>query len=249
MLVLLPPSETKRDGGTDDAPLDLLRLSYQGLTPTRRTVLASLRSLSRNLTTMAAALKLGPALHGELVRNREVRSSPTMPALDRYTGVLFDALEAGSLPPEAREFAAGRVVVHSALFGLLGAADPIPAYRVSYDSRLPGLTLRNTWSGPISAELERQEGLILDFRSEAYVRLGPVPESRDSFYLRVVSEGADGKVRALNHFNKKSKGIFLRQLLLAGRDHESVDSLLSWAADSGWRLSIRGTRELELVVR
>jgi cytoplasmic iron level regulating protein YaaA (DUF328/UPF0246 family) len=249
MLLLLPPSETKRDGGADDAPLDLARLSHQGLTSTRRAVLASLRSLSRNLSTMSAALKLGPTQQFELLRNRAVRTSATMPALDRYTGVLFDALSAGSLPGESREFAAGRVVIHSALFGLLDATDPIPAYRVSHDSRLPGLPLRGTWSGPISAELGRHDGLIIDLRSESYVHLGPVPVSRNSFSLRVVAEGADGRVRALNHFNKKGKGEFLRELLLARRDHDSVDSLLSWAAESGWRLSTSGTRELELVVR
>ena len=61
-----------------------------------------------------------------------------MPAIDRYTGVLFDALDAPSLDADAREFARETVVVHSALFGLVGALDEIPAYRLSHDSRLPG---------------------------------------------------------------------------------------------------------------
>ena len=88
------------------------------------------------------ALKLEPRQAAEVERNRRLRDAPTMPAIDRYTGVLFDALDASTLSTEARAFAATTVVVHSALFGLVGALDPIPAYRLSHDSRVPGVRLR-----------------------------------------------------------------------------------------------------------
>src|SRR5690554_2576168 len=117
MLILLPPSETKRDGGAEGSSLDLGRLSFPELAGPRRSVSSELRKLSSNLTTMAAALKLGTGQQHELLRNRAVRTSPTMPAIDRYTGVLYDALDAQSLPSDAREFAARHVAVHSALFG------------------------------------------------------------------------------------------------------------------------------------
>jgi cytoplasmic iron level regulating protein YaaA (DUF328/UPF0246 family) len=197
---------------------------------------------------MSAALGLGPKQSFEVDRNRALSTSPTMPALDRYTGVLFDALDAPTLDPAAREFASGHVVVHSALFGLVGAADPIPAYRLSHNSRLPDLALRSTWSNAVSTVLARQDGLMIDLRSEAYVDLGPIPAGRDAFVVRVVAEGADGRVRALNHFNKKGKGLFVRRLLQAGIDHDSVDSLLEWATGSGISLARKGESELELVV-
>ena len=64
-----------------------------------------------------AALKLGPKLADEVDANAALFTSPTAPALDRYTGVLFDALDAGSLSPAAR----ARLAVGSALFGVVGA--------------------------------------------------------------------------------------------------------------------------------
>jgi cytoplasmic iron level regulating protein YaaA (DUF328/UPF0246 family) len=245
VLLLLPPSETKRDGGTDGATLDLAALSFPGLTRQRRAVIAATRRLARNLSTMANALKLGPSQHFELIRNRQLGTSPTMPALDRYTGVLYDALDAESLSPAEREFANRHVVIHSAMFGLLRAADPIPAYRLSHDSRLPGLSLKKTWREPIASVVVPIDGLVLDLRSEAYVELGPTPEA---FFLRVVTEGADGQRRALNHFNKKGKGEFVRAVVRAGIDHPDIESLLDWAAREGIALGLGAPGELELVV-
>lgn len=248
MLIVLPPSETKRSGGVEGSQLDLSLLSYPSLSKARRTVLSATKSLSSNLQTMALALKLGPSQHFEVIRNRELRSSPTLSALERYTGVLYDALDAAGLDLAAREFAGRTVVIHSAMFGLLGANDPIPAYRLSHNSRLPALSLKEAWRNPVSAELGAHSGLVLDLRSEAYVELGPVPAAVDSYYLRLVSVGVDGQKRALNHFNKKGKGEFTRALIIAGIDHPNVESLLSWARSNSLRLELGAPGELILEV-
>lgn len=245
MLILLPPSETKRSGG-DGPPLDLAALSFPALTPARRQALAAVRALSRNLAAAAGMLRLGPASATEAARNRVVATSPTMPALDRYDGVLYDELDAASLPSAARRFAAGQLAIASALFGLTGALDPIPAYRLSYDSRLPGTTLSRIWKAPLATELAAVPGFVLDLRSEGYAALGPAPAG--SVYLRVVTADADGRTRALNHFNKKGKGAFTRRLLLAGIDHPDASSLLDWAAGEGIRLEPGAAGELDLVV-
>lgn len=247
MLILLPPSETKRSGG-DGPPLDLAALSFPELTASRRRAIAALRALSRNLGAAAGMLRLGPSSTVEAARNRVVTTSPTMPALDRYDGVLFDELDAASLPLTARRFAGDHLAIGSALFGLTGALDPIPVYRLSHDSRLPGTTLGKIWRQPLVATLAARRGLVLDLRSEGYASLGPAPVREDSVYVRVVSEGADSRKRALNHFNKKGKGAFTRRLLLAGIDHPDVASLLAWAASDGVRLEPGAPGELDLVV-
>jgi cytoplasmic iron level regulating protein YaaA (DUF328/UPF0246 family) len=248
MLLLLPPSETKRDGGDPARPLDLGALSFPELTASRRAAIAAVRRLSRNLKAATAGLRLGPSQRFEIDRNRVLGSSPCMPALDRYTGVLFDGLDAARLTPDERSFAGGSVAIASALFGLLRADDMIPAYRLSHDSRLPGLSLKSHWKVPVTAALARAEGPILDLRSEGYVALGPLPERPDAVTVRVVAEGDDGRRRALNHFNKTAKGEFTRAVVRAGIRHESVDSLLDWARAAGVRLDRVDERTLELVV-
>ena len=247
MLVLLPPSETKRDGG-DGPALDLGALAFTELTAPRRAALAAVKALSRNLSAAAGMLRLGPASAAEAARNRVLTTSATMPAIDRYDGVLFDELDAASLPPAARAFAGQHLAIGSALFGLSAALDPIPAYRLSHDSRLPGTTLGRIWRAPLAAALAARSGLILDLRSEGYAALGPAPDRADVAYLRVVSEDPAGRKRALNHFNKKGKGAFARRLLLAGIDHPDPASLLAWAAAEGIRLERGAPGELDLVV-
>lgn len=247
MLILLPPSESKRDGGAEGSSLDPSVLSFGELSPERRATLVALRQLSRSRADSLAALKLSEAGAFEVERNRAVRTAPVLPALERYTGVLFDALDWGTLRRASRDFATRHVAIHSALFGLLGGADPIPAYRLSHDSRLPvrGRSLKAHWREPVARALAARGDFVLDLRSEAYVAMGPAPEG--SVFVRVVTEDEDGRRRALNHFNKKAKGEFVRALIDARIDHDGVDSLLEWAATSPWRLEHGAPGELELV--
>jgi uncharacterized protein len=177
-----------------------------------------------------------------------------MPAIYRYTGVLFDALDAPSLSTEARSYAAETVMVHSALFGLVGALDPIPAYRLSHDSRLPGVRMRQHWRSRLAPLLAEGDGVIVDLRSEGYVQLGPAPVRDDSVFVRVVSVGDDGRRRALNHFNKRAKGVFTRAVLESRPRVESVDELIEWARAAGFELDFAqqgdrtdSVRELELL--
>ena len=247
MLFLLPPSETKRDGGVGTA-LDVDALAFPSLNPARATALHAVGVLSADREASMAALGLGPKQAAEVERNRAVLTSPTMAAVDRYTGVLYDALSAATLDTEARAFANRHVLVHSALFGLVRALDPIPAYRVSHSSKVPGLALKKLWRGPAADVLARLDGPILDLRSEAYAALGPAPDRPGTRYLRVVAEDGDGHKRALNHFNKKSKGLFTRAFALARPHIETVADLCNWAESAGFRLIPGSPGELQLVV-
>ncbi len=145
MLVLLPPSETKRTGG-DGPPLTPGALSFAELEPLRTELVDELVALAADVGASRAALGLSPRQDGEVARNAALRASPTLPALHRYTGVLYDALDVASLRGVAAARARARLAVGSALFGLLRATDPVPAYRLSAGSALPGRpTLAARW--------------------------------------------------------------------------------------------------------
>ncbi len=247
MLVLLPPSETKREGGDTGARLDPAALAFPELAPQREVLADAVVALAADMDASLAALKLSARGTAEVERNRVLREAPVMPAIDRYDGVLYDALDASSLSPAARAFAHEHVLIASALFGLSRALDPLPAYRLSADSRLPGIRLKQHWQAPLRDLLAAHEGLVLDMRSEAYAALGPAPARPDSVFVRVVSEEG-GRKRALNHFNKAGKGRLTRALVDAGIVHRDVASLLAWASGAGIRLEPGAPGELDLVV-
>lgn len=247
MLLLLPPSETKRDGG-DTAPLDLDALRFPSLTAARRVVLSAVASLAKDPDGMMRALKLSARQRGEVERNRAVKTGPTMAAMDRYTGVLYDALDAAILDDAARERARGGLVIQSALLGPVGGLDPIPAYRLSFDARLPDLPLKGHWASRAGKALETVPGFVLDMRSEGYAALAPLQPGPERRYLRVMTRGEDGATRALNHFNKSAKGTLTRALLCAEPAPVDVVGLLDWASDHGIELVEGAPGELDLVV-
>ncbi|MFT4213198.1 MAG: peroxide stress protein YaaA [Microbacterium sp.] len=251
MLILLPPSETKRSGGRT-APLDLDGLALPTLRPQREAVVDALVALSGDEDAAARVLKLSQRQRGDIAANAALRTGPTMAAIDRYTGVLFDALDAATLAPPARRWLGAHAMIHSAPLGPVGALDPVPEYRLAAGTALPGVPpLRRVWAPAVTAALAAAAPrFVLDLRSEAYVALGPVPESSPSVYLRVVTAGEDGAVRALNHFNKHAKGHLVRALALTRPRVGSAAALMHWAETNGIALRPSAARsgELDLVV-
>ncbi|MBU4464901.1 MAG: peroxide stress protein YaaA [Actinobacteria bacterium] len=249
MLILLPPSETKRAGGRA-APLSVDLLALPQLAPQRHAVIDALVALSADEDAAARVLKLGATQRGEVAVNAALHTAPTLPAVDRYTGVLYDALDAASLGAAGRRWLAHHVLIHSAPFGPVGALDAIPAYRLGAGTSLPGLApLRKLWAEAVTAALaEASVPFVLDLRSEAYGALGPVPVSQASAYVRVVTESTDGTVRALNHFNKHAKGALLRRLAEERPRIGTVAGLQRWADAAGVAMRPGTAGELELVV-
>ncbi|HKR48191.1 MAG TPA: peroxide stress protein YaaA [Pseudonocardiaceae bacterium] len=241
MLVLLPPSETKASGG-DGPPLQLDTLSHPELTPTRRKLVDELVGLAEDVSTGRAALNLSERQVGELERNAALWNAPTLSALHRYTGVLYAALDAGSLPARA----VARLAVASALFGLLAADDPIPAYRLSASSSLPGVgTVRSVWRPVLSPPLTRVAGCVVDLRSGAYAALAPLP---DAVTIRVLCADSGGRRRPVSHHNKAQKGRLARLLASAPREASDADGVARIARRGGLRVERTGEHALDLIV-
>ncbi|BFM24068.1 YaaA family protein [Microbacterium sp. che218] len=249
MLVLLPPSETKRPGG-EGLALDLEGLALPTLRGPRDTVVDALVALAADEDLAARVLKLSEKRRHEVADDAALRTAATMPAIDRYTGVLFDALDAAGLDADARAWLGEHVMIHSAPFGPVGALDGIPAYRLAAGTSIPGLPpLRRVWAGAVSDALAAlRPDFVLDLRSEAYAALGPVPPEVPSVYVRVVTPGEGGAVRALNHFNKHAKGDLVRSLALTRPRIESLGAFREWARTAGWALQDAGAGEIALIV-
>jgi len=245
MLVLLPPSETKHPGG-DGAPLDLSSLSARELTPVRTELVEALVKLADDLPAARAALGLSPAQDDEIERNGALWTSPTLPALQRYTGVLYDALSVGTLPRSQRARAEQRLAVGSALFGLVRGTDRIPAYRLSAGSALPGLpTLRSLWKPALSPVLAGIDDLVVDLRSGSYAALAPVP---GAVTLQVLSERPDGSRAVVSHFNKAHKGRVARLLASSTGEPSDVVGLRRLLRRAGLHVEHDGGTSLTLVV-
>ncbi|MCF6746230.1 peroxide stress protein YaaA [Blastococcus sp. KM273128] len=245
MLVLLPPSETKAPGG-EGPPLDLAALTAPELTGVRTEIAEALVKLAADVPAARAALGLSAKQDAEITRNAELWTSATRPAVERYTGVLYDALDVASMTRAQRARAGRRLAVGSALFGLVRADDPIPAYRLSAGSTLPGLpTLRALWKPALGPVLAAVEGLVVDLRSGSYAALAPVP---GAVTVTVLSERPDGTRTVVSHFNKAHKGRLARLLATTTSEPGDVVRLRSLLRQAGFHVEHGGDTALTLVV-
>lgn len=249
MLILLPPSETKRTGGRR-RPLDLSRLALPSLRAQREAMVDALVALAADEEEAARVLRLSASQRADIISNARLRTAPTMAAIDRYTGVLYDALGAASFSPAARAWTGRHVLIHSAPFGPVAALDAVPDYRLGASASLPTLpALTRMWASAVTDALDAASPrFVLDMRSEAYAALGPVPASVPSVYLRIVEERDGGAARALNHFNKHAKGALVRRLAHERPRVSSRAGFVRWADAAGIRVSDGAPGELQLFV-
>ena len=245
MLVLLPPSETKSPGG-DGPPLDLAALTAPELTAVRTDLVEHLVKLADDVPSARVALGLSAKQDDEIARNAALWTGPTLPALQRYTGVLYDALDVASMTRVQRARAGRRLAVGSALFGLVAGEDRIPAYRLSAGSALPGLpTLRALWKPALSPVLAGVDDLVVDLRSGSYAALAPVP---GAVTVDVLSERPDGTRSVVSHFNKAHKGRVARLLATTTAEPADVVRLRSLLRRAGLHVEHHRGTALTLVV-
>lgn len=244
--ILLPPSETKSTGG-DGPPLRLDALAFDDeLGAVRKQLLDAVSTLAADLPASRAALGLSERQDDQIALNADVWTSPTLPALRRYTGVLYDALDYRSLTRAARRKAHESVFVASALFGVVRGGDPVPAYRLSGGSVLPGTgSLPPLWRPHLGPALAGIDGLILDLRSSTYVALAPVPAA---VTVRVLSVLPDGTRTIVSHFNKHHKGVLVRALLSSRGAPADLRSLLRIAGKAGIAAEQSGPRRVDVLV-
>jgi cytoplasmic iron level regulating protein YaaA (DUF328/UPF0246 family) len=212
VLLLLPPSEGKASG-TDGPPLDLDALSFPTLTKTRRKLLRDLvRLAKKEPAALQKALLLSDRQRHELERNVQLWKAPTLPAMEVYTGIVYDNLDYATLTGEARDRADTSLVVASSLFGLVRPTDLIPSYRLSGNTTLPGVGgLAPVWRPVLEKELAKQE-FVVDLRSGAYSNLARVPGAVD---VRVLRDDG-GRRSVVSHDNKWTKGKLARALCVNG---------------------------------
>ncbi len=244
MLILLPPSEGKA-APAKGAPLDLGSLAYaEQLTPKREQLLDALEKLAKGPRN-AAVKKLGVSAGqaGEVDVDGALRGAPAAPAAAVYAGVLYDRLGLPDLSAKAQ----GRVLIASALWGVVRPGDRIPYYRFSAKARLGRIGPPAAfWRPALAAALPDEEGeLILDMRSGAYAAAWK-PKRASLLAVRAFSV-SDGQRKPVSHMAKATRGEVARALLMARKAPADPEAAAALAAKAGFEVELNGSN-LDVIV-
>jgi cytoplasmic iron level regulating protein YaaA (DUF328/UPF0246 family) len=233
VLIVAPPSETKRPPPDDGAPVDLAALSFPELTPLRQEVIGALLETSAGADAFRR-LRLRSSFAADIARNMRVLELPAMAAADLYTGPLHRGLDLATLAPEARERAADAVVITSPVWGALRPDDRLPTYRLDLFAHLVGLDrLDHVWRTAVREVLERAagpDGVVVDLRSGSFRQIGRTAGLPDrTVALRVAYQTAGGRIGDV--VAKRMRGQAARHLLETGLEPVQPDDVADRLGD------------------
>lgn len=201
-------------------------LSSPALAPTRHQVAQALAAVSAERNA-PALLGVSANLMDEIARNLKLRSAPTLPARELYTGVLYDALDLASMDTATKRRANSRLAVISALYGVLRMNDRVAPYRLSMAVSLPGIgPLASFWRphlGPVLTGMAGH-GLIIDARSSTYAAAW-LP--RGELTRRWVTV----KIPGATHMAKHTRGLVARALCHAPANPRKPEALVELLED------------------
>lgn len=231
-VVLLPPSEGKAPGGRagsryGDARRDPASNRFGGLEPAREEVVGALHKAIEGGGDLEDLLEVkGANLAAAVERNWLLYDAPVMPAIERYTGVLYSHLGYPEMPSKAQEGFRERAIIFSGLLGLVAPGDLVPDYKLKMDATLPGTgPLQAWWRARLTPVLNDQLAgklvwnLLTEVHAEAWAGCRDVAAEVSVRFV----ERRNGRERTLSHWNKALKGAFVRHLATRGWSLQSAE--------------------------
>ena len=137
-------------------------------------------------------------------QNQDVFNSKCVPAIERYTGVVYNHIEWSSLSTKAQNYMKKHIIIFSGLFGLLQPDTLIPDYKL----KMNVLSLKSLW-GPIISDYLKDEDIIFDLLPQVH-RKAYTP-NKNTIQIDFLVQNK-GKTSAAGHFGKAVKGQFIRFL-------------------------------------
>lgn len=194
VIILIPPSEGKTSDGTHPSLKKVSRETQH--------IIDLWKNVSKNEWGKILGVK-GKALEKAIEINTNILFTKTLPAIERYSGVVYNAINYRTLTSPAKNVFDDRVRIVSAVFGLLSSRELIPDYRC----KINNFSADKFWRTIHSKALKNT--FVIDLLPQAHQK---AIEYSDGFcvgfhFLK------NGKRVPAGHHGKQIKGKFVRWLV------------------------------------
>jgi len=235
LFILLPPSEGKAISGVTGTKFKELDGTFgKALAKQRDEIISALRIEN------GGSQKLLGVSGAHLLRaqqaNLALRGAKTLPARERYTGVVWDHLDLASMTSAQKKFADKNIIVVSGLLGLVTASDAIPDYRLKISASLkPMGKLSTWWREAISLALNKYcaGGVIIDLLPQEHSAAFVADQKLLDAYFRIDLATKSGT--AGGHDAKAAKGRLARHLII---NHKAPDKALKSFKDLKFKVRV-----------
>ena len=138
-------------------------------------------------------------------QNQDIFNSFCAPAIERYTGVVYEHINWPTLSEKSRKYMEKHIFIFSGLFGMLTPTTLIPDYKL----KMNVLSLQHHWN-PILTEALDSEKSIIDLLPQVH-RKAYTPNKKNVIPVDFLIINK-GKKTAAGHFGKSVKGEFIRYM-------------------------------------
>ncbi len=207
MKILLAPAETKKSGG-EEKEFHEDNFSFSSHFEKREEIFEIYENLLKHSSIEELKVWFGLKNEKEVTRYKEsLKNKPSMKAIQRYTGVAFDALDYENLSGKAQTYVDENVVLFSNLFGPIKANDLIPDYKYKQGAKLPNTNVEKFYNEHFSELLDDELGEeIIDIRAGYYEKFYKVKKANVLTFKFI----KDGKV--VSHWAKFYRGKLLQAI-------------------------------------
>lgn len=246
-ILLLPPSESKANppakGIIYSEAVGSRKLnSFPELDPFREKVLSALdKALHRGSGLEELFEVTGASLAETIALNSALRKSPTLPARELYTGVMYLAVDFPALSASQRKLFDKNVLIISALYGAVRPTDAIAPYKLKIAANLGGAVgkIVHFWKRPVSEIIRREVRgkVVWDFLPDQHKRVwdgtGEVSARHEVKFVKKVVRSGIAEYKTISHHSKELKGALIRHLL--ARNAMSPKDLYDFHHPEGYR--------------
>ena len=189
--ILIPPSEGKKEGGIFE--------NDSGFSSITRLLIKKIEAFDGDKEKLYGVK--GKNLQKAIKINSKILNSKTLPAIKRYSGVVFNAIDYETL--KNKKLFDRRVLIMSAMFGLVKPQDKIPDYKLNI--------------GKLNSDKLWREELKDSLKDHFVIDLLPKAHKKAITYDKGISIDfiieKDGKRKPAGHDGKFIKGRFVRWLI------------------------------------